>query len=41
MYDMRNAYTVLVGKPKGMRPLGRPKFRWDDNTKMDFKYVRA
>jgi hypothetical protein len=31
----RKAYTILVGKPKGMRPLGRPKRRWEDNIKMD------
>jgi hypothetical protein len=28
-------YRVLVGKPKGKRPLGRPKHRWEDNIKMD------
>ena len=32
-----NAYRVLVGKPEGKRPLGRPKRRWEDNIKMDFK----
>jgi hypothetical protein len=26
---------VLVGKPEGKRPLGRPKHRWEDNIKMD------
>jgi hypothetical protein len=30
------AYRVLVGKPEGKRPLGRPRHRWDDNIKMDF-----
>jgi hypothetical protein len=29
------AYRVLVGRPKGKRPLGRPRHRWDDNIKMD------
>jgi hypothetical protein len=31
----RNAYTILVGKPKGKRPLGRSSCRWEDNIKMD------
>jgi hypothetical protein len=30
---------VLVGKPEGKRPLGRPKRRWDDNIKMDLQEV--
>ena len=30
---------VLVGKPKGKRPLGRLKYRWEDNTKMDLQEV--
>jgi len=30
MGDMRNAYNILVGKPEGKRPLGRPVCRWDD-----------
>jgi len=29
----------LVGKPKGKRPLGRPRRRWEDNTKMDLQEV--
>jgi hypothetical protein len=29
--ENRNAYRVLVGKPKGKRPLGRPRRRWDGN----------
>jgi hypothetical protein len=33
--EKRNAYRLLVGKPKGKRPLGRPKRRWVDNIKMD------
>ena len=32
-------YRVLVGKPEGMRPLGRPSRRWDDNIKMDLQEV--
>jgi hypothetical protein len=30
-----NAYKILVGKPEGRRPLGRPRHRWEDNIKMD------
>jgi hypothetical protein len=33
----RNVYRVLVGKPKGKRPLGRPKHRGDDGIKMDLR----
>jgi hypothetical protein len=32
----RNAYRLLVGKPDGRRPLGRPRCRWVDNIKMNF-----
>jgi hypothetical protein len=32
--ETRNAYRILVGKPKGKRPLGRPRRRWVDNIKM-------
>jgi hypothetical protein len=35
MGERRNVYRVLVGKPEGKRPLGRPRFRWEDNIKMD------
>jgi hypothetical protein len=31
----RNAYRLLVGKPEGRRPLGRPRRRWVDNIRMD------
>ena len=30
-------HRVLVGKPEGKRPLGRPRRRWEDNTKMDLQ----
>ena len=30
---------VLVGKPEGKRPIGRPSYRWDDNVKMDLQEV--
>jgi hypothetical protein len=32
----KNVYRLLVGKPEGKRPLGRPRHRWVDNIKMDF-----
>ncbi|KAJ4448542.1 hypothetical protein ANN_10560 [Periplaneta americana] len=35
----RNAYRVLVGRPEGKRPLGRPRRRWEDNIKMDLREV--
>jgi hypothetical protein len=31
----RGVYRVLVGRPEGKRPLGRPRCRWEDNIKMD------
>ena len=39
MEKSRNAYRVLVGKPEGKRPLGRPRGRWEDNIKMDLREV--
>jgi hypothetical protein len=35
----RNAYSILVGKPEGKRPLGRPRRRWVDNIKMDLREI--
>jgi hypothetical protein len=35
--ETRNVYRILVGKPEGKRPLGRPRRRWVDNIKMDFR----
>jgi hypothetical protein len=35
MGKKRNVYRLLVGKPEGKRPLGRPRRRWMDNIKMD------
>jgi hypothetical protein len=35
MGERRGAYRVLVGKPEGRRPLGRPRHRWEDNIKLD------
>jgi hypothetical protein len=39
MGEGRDVYRVLVGKPAGKRPLGRPRCRWKDNIKMDFHEV--
>ncbi|KAJ4431717.1 hypothetical protein ANN_20319 [Periplaneta americana] len=39
MGKSRNAYRVLVGRPEGKRPLGRPRRRWEDNIKMDLREV--
>jgi hypothetical protein len=35
----RNAYRILVRKPEGKRPLGRPRRRWTDNIKMDLREI--
>ena len=39
MGNRRGAYRVSVGNPKGRRPLGRPRRRWEDNIRMDFREV--
>jgi len=39
MGEKWGVYRVLVGKPEGKRPLGRPRRRWDDNIKMDLREV--
>jgi hypothetical protein len=39
MWEGRSAYRVLVGRPEGRRPLGRPRRGWEDNIKMDFQEV--
>jgi len=39
MGEGRGMYRVLVGKPEGKRPLGRPRHRWEDNVKMDLQEV--
>jgi hypothetical protein len=39
MGEKRNAYKLLVGKPEGKRPLGRPRRRWVDNIRMDLGEV--
>jgi hypothetical protein len=37
MREKRNAYRIMVGKPEGRRPLGRPRHRWVDNIKIDLR----
>jgi hypothetical protein len=39
MGEGRNVYRFLVGKPEGKRPLGRPRRRWEDGIKMDFREI--
>jgi hypothetical protein len=39
MGDRRGAYRVLVGRPERKRPLGRPRYRWEDNIKIDLQEV--
>jgi hypothetical protein len=39
MVETRNAYRILVGKPEGKRPLGRPKHRWVDNIKIYLREI--
>ena len=39
MGENRGVHRVLVGKPEGKRPLGRPRRRWKDSTKMDLQEV--
>ena len=41
MEEGRGVHKVLVGKPDGKRPLGRPRRRWEDNIKMDLQEVRG
>jgi hypothetical protein len=39
MWERRGAYRILVGRPEGRRPLGRPRRKWEDNVKMDLQEV--
>ena len=37
MEEDRSAFKILIGKPAGKKPLGRPRRRWEDNIRMDLK----
>jgi hypothetical protein len=39
MGEVRGAYNILVGRPEGRRPLGRPRRRWEGNIKMDLREI--
>jgi hypothetical protein len=39
MGEERKLFKVLAGKPEGMRPLGRPRRRWEDGIRMDLKEI--
>jgi hypothetical protein len=39
MGERRSVYRILVGKPEGKRPLGRPRRRWEENIKMDLQEI--
>jgi hypothetical protein len=39
MGEGSGTYSVLVGRPEGKRPLGRPRHRWEDNIKMDHREI--
>ena len=39
MGERRGVYRVLLGKPEGKRPMGRPRHRWEDTIKMDLQEV--
>jgi hypothetical protein len=39
MGEERGVYRVLVGKPEGKRPLGRPRRRWEDGIRMDLSEI--
>jgi hypothetical protein len=39
MEEVRGAYNILVVRPEGRTPLGRPRRRWEDNIKMDLEKI--
>jgi hypothetical protein len=39
-WENRNSCRIFVGKPEGKKQLGRPRYRWDDNIKMELREVR-
>jgi hypothetical protein len=36
---IRNAYSILFGKPEGNRPIGRPRRKWEGNIRIDFREI--
>jgi hypothetical protein len=39
MGEERKVFRVLMGKPEGKRPLGRPRHRWEDGIRMDLREI--
>ena len=39
MEEGRSAFEIVIGKPTGKRPLGRPRCRWEDNIRMDLEEI--
>jgi hypothetical protein len=39
MGEKRNAYRILMGRPEGKRPIGRPRCRWVDNIRIDIREI--
>jgi hypothetical protein len=39
MREVKGAYKILVGRPEGRKPLGRPRHRWEDSIKMDIREI--
>jgi hypothetical protein len=39
MGEERNVYRVVMGKPEGKRPIGRPRHRWEDGVRMDLRGI--
>jgi hypothetical protein len=39
MGEMRSTYSILIRKPEGKRPLGRPRRKWEDNIRMDLREI--
>jgi hypothetical protein len=39
MGEGRGVHRVLIGRPEGKRPLGRPRYRWEDDIRMDLRDI--
>jgi hypothetical protein len=37
--EKRSAYKTFIGKPEGKRPIGRPRYSWEDNIKVDLREI--